>query len=57
MTKKVEELIQRAKIGSANFFKENGDYNFSYKLSQEQIEIAALLQIDPDLEEARKNVI
>ena len=54
MTNKVEELIQRAKIYNANFFKKNGDYNFSYKLSQEQIEIAALLQIDPDLEEARK---
>ena len=54
MAKTIEELMQRAKIGSANSFKKNGSYNFSYKLSQEQIEIAALLQIDPDLEEARK---
>lgn len=54
MAKTIDELLQQAKIGSANSFRENGTYNTGYKLSQEQIEISALLQIDSNLEEARK---
>lgn len=54
MAKTIDELLQQAKIGSANSFREDGTYNTGYKLSQEQIEVSALLQIDPNLEEARK---
>ncbi len=54
MAKTINYLLQRAKIGSNGSSKQDGSYNFNYKLSQEQIEIAALLQIDPNIEEARK---
>jgi hypothetical protein len=54
MAKTIDQLLQQAKIGSANSFREDGTYNTGYKLSQEQIEVSALLQIDSNLEEARK---
>ena len=50
MAKTIDELLQQAKIGRANSFRKDGAYNTGYKLSQEQIEISALLQIDPNLE-------
>lgn len=53
MANTINELLQQARIGIDNSFKEDGTYNTGYKLSQEQIEISALLQIDPDLEVAR----
>lgn len=54
MAETINKLLQQAKIGINNSFKKDGTYNTGYKLSQEQIEVSALLQIDPDLEEARK---
>ncbi|MDP4832447.1 MAG: hypothetical protein NWR41_01875 [Rickettsiaceae bacterium] len=54
MAKAIDDLFKQAKIDSVNSVKKDGTYNCGYKLSQAQIEMAALLQIDPNLEEARK---
>ena len=35
MAKTLDELLQQAKIGSANSFREDGTYDTGYKLSQE----------------------
>ena len=53
MTQAINELLQQAKIGSVGAFKD-GVYNSDYKLSQEQVEVAALMQISSNLEESRK---
>ena len=54
MAKAIDDLFKQAKIDSVNSVKKDGTYNCGYKLSQAQIEMVALLQIDPNLEEARK---